>query len=431
MNDFVRDDPQWARVEGVDTVRRRHVIYASGYDPRGAQGYFDLLRRTCERTQQLWPISLKLEPPTRVSDDAAQWHLELRSANWNVNTDYDFIRMESFFSATMARPAWRQVSSGLGWLLGDLFSGALFSIFRASWRFAVHLLCFQLMALAWAAVAIFVGVVVDLSLTKYLGSPWLLSAVIGVAAAYLALVASRPLVARWRLFQIISSWATQRRFGRGRPTWIDQVVDAGAQRLLAAARAGDIDELAVVGHSSGCVVACAIMARALELDPDLGKTGPRLVLLTLGSVMPAVALHPVAHRMRAIVARLATAPNIDWIDCQASKDVMCFADFDPVAGVGVQVGQQRCNPQRWPISFKDMIAPEKYARFRRNYFRMHYQYIFAGDRPAPYDYMLLVGGPMPIAAWPEHNREFMAAFMQDRRTGDAPVRQQIALGVAP
>jgi len=30
---------------GVSPVQRRHVIYVSGYDPRGAQGYFDLFRR--------------------------------------------------------------------------------------------------------------------------------------------------------------------------------------------------------------------------------------------------------------------------------------------------------------------------------------------------------------------------------------------------
>ena len=431
MNDIVRDGLQSARPEGVDTVRRRHVIYASGYDPRGAQGYFDLFRRTCERTQQLWPISLKLEPPSSITDEAARWHLGVRGANWQVDTDYDFLRMEGFFASTMARPALRQVLSALGWFFGDVVSGAQFLIFRASWRFAVHLLCFQLMALAWAAVAALGGVVVGLAVTKYLGAPWPVGVVIGLAGVYLALVALHPLLARWRLFQIISSWVTQRRFGRGQPTWIDHVVEAGAQRLLAAARTGDADELAVAGHSSGCVVACAIMARAMELDPDLGKSGPRLVLLTLGSVMPAVALHPAAHKMRAIVARLATARDLAWVDCQASKDVMCFADFDPVAGIGVQVGEERCNPQRWPISFKDMIAPEKYARFRRNYFRMHYQYIFAGDRPAPYDYVLLVGGPMRIPAWPKHNRELMAAFMQDRMTRDEHVRQQVALGADP
>jgi hypothetical protein len=131
--------------------------------------------------------------------------------------------------------------------------------------------------------------------------------------------------------------------------------------------------------------------------------------------------------MRAIVAKLATAKKLTWIDCQSRKDVMCFANFDPVDGIGVDVGQQRCNPLRWGVSFKDMIAPEAYNRFRWDHFRVHYQYILAGDRPAPYDYVLLVGGPMPIAQWPARNREFMAALLQneaapdERRLGDTIV----------
>src|SRR6202043_1593039 len=96
--------------------------------------------------------------------------------------------------------------------------------------------------------------------------------------------------------------------------------------------------LVVVGHSAGGVIASAVMAHALELDPDLGRRGPPLVLLTLGSIMPAVALHPAAARMRAIITRLATEPSLTWIDCVSRKDVMNFWDFDPVAGIGVDVG---------------------------------------------------------------------------------------------
>jgi hypothetical protein len=97
----------------------------------------------------------------------------------------------------------------------------------------------------------------------------------------------------------------------------------------------------------------------------------------------------------------------------------------------VHVGAERCNPLLWRISFKDMIAPENYNRFRWDHFRVHYQYIMGGERPAPYDYILLVGGPMPIAQWPIHDRAFMAAMMrdEDRRT-ECP-RQAAALGAAP
>jgi hypothetical protein len=418
MNEAARDRLDDAREISGGAIRRRHVIYLSGYDPRGVQGYYELFRRTCDRFTRLWPASLTLQPLHIESDEVAYWDLALRGANWQVATRYEFVRMESFIRADMdGPPTARQALRALGWLGGDLISGAQFRIFRASWRFAVHLWWFQLLALGWVAAAAAVGGGAGAAASHF-GLPTAASIIIGGAAALAALLALRPLAQRWRLVQISACWATLRRFGRGRPTWLDQVVERGARRVIAAARANDADEVAVIGHSTGGVTASAIMARALELEPGLGGSGPRLVLLTLGSVMPAVALHPAARRMRDIVGRLATAQNLAWVDCQSRKDVMCFANFDPVAGIGLDAGPSARNPLLWRISFKDMIAPEQYKRFRWNHFRVHYQYILPGDRPAPYDYILLVGGPASIAEWPERDRALAATLMADAAGGE-------------
>lgn len=431
MNDVTGGNSGPSRHSGPGAVRRRHVIYVSGYDPRGAKGYFELFRRTCERFQQLWLLSLSLQPLQIDSDDFAHWAMTLHGPDWQVATHYDFLRMENFIRADMGQPAARQALRALGWYADDVVSGAQFRIFRAAWRFAVHLLCFQWLALAWAAAASIVGIAVGYTLTEFLGSPTLPGIVVAVAAACLVFLALAPLAQRLRLFQIGSCWSTLRRFGRGRTTWIDGVIDVGARRLVAAARANKADELVVVGHSTGGVIASAITARALELDANLGISGPRLVLLTLGSVMPAVALHPAAQRMRTIVGRLAIAKNLTWIDCQSRKDVMCFANFDPVASVGVDPGIQRCNPLLWRITFRDMIAPEHYNRFRWNHFRVHYQYVLGGDRPAPYDYVLLVGGPMPVSEWPRRDREFAALLLHNEAARGEPPRGDVVASAAP
>jgi pimeloyl-ACP methyl ester carboxylesterase len=429
MNDAVRDRLDEVRSD-AESIRRRHVLYVSGYDPRGAQGYFNLFQRTCKRFQSFWPVSLTVQPIDIDSDALAHWAIDLHAPDWRVATHYDFLRTEAHIRADMEGLAPGQALRALGWYAGDVVSGAQFAIFRASWRFAVHLLCFQLLALAWVTVALVIGIASGYAVVDYLGLPVPLGGIAGFVAAVVALFALRPLAARWRLIQISSCWSTLRRFGRGRATWLDQVIEAGARRVIAVARANGADELVVVGHSTGGVIASAVVARALELDPAIGRCGPRLALLTLGSVMPAVALHPAAQRMRAIVGQLAIARDLAWIDCQSRKDVMCFANFDPVSGTGVDAGPGRCNPVLWRITFKDMIAPEEYNRFRWNHFRVHYQYVMAGDRPAPYDYILLVGGPMPIRQWPDRDRDFMAALLQDAITPGEHV-DAAAIGAAP
>ena len=142
-----------------------------------------------------------------------------------------------------------------------------------------------------------------------------------------------------------------------------------------------------------------MVTRALDLDPDLGRHGPRVTLVTVGSLMPAFALHPAAERMRIAIRRLAREPAVRWVDCQARKDIMNFWDFDPVAGVGVEAGAARTNPMIWPVRLRDMLTDAAYDKVRGSQFRMHYQYVMANDRRAPYDYFMLVCGPVPATEW--------------------------------
>jgi hypothetical protein len=126
--------------------------------------------------------------------------------------------------------------------------------------------------------------------------------------------------------------------------------------------------------------------------------------------MPGAALHPRAGRMREIIGRVATEPSLRWIDCQARKDILNFWDFDPVEGIGVRLGPERCNPIIWEIRFRDMLLPDFYRRLRWNLFRMHYQFIMANDMQSPYDYLMLVVGPAPVEEWPKRRWELVKSF---------------------
>jgi pimeloyl-ACP methyl ester carboxylesterase len=393
----------------VGRVRRRHVLYVEGYDPRGAEAYYQVFQRSCDRFRKTWSVGLALDPFEIDSDDFAHWSLTTRSATWQVATRYDFLRLERHIRADMDGPTARQIVRGLGWLVDDVVSGTMWRIFRASWRFGVHLLWIQALLVTWLMLAAGIGLAATFVVSNF-GQPLWLAIVAGLAVAMATLFALKPLAHRCFVGQIVSCWATLRRFGRGLPTWLDATVEAGARHLVAAAAAKDTDELVLVGHSTGSVIAAAIMARALALDPDLGRRGARLVLLTLGAVMPAVALHPAANRMRDIIKRLAGEPTVAWIECQSRKDVMNFEGFDPVAGVGIQVEKQH-NPLLWSVRFKEMVSPAYYQRLRWNFFGMHFQYINAGDRPTAHDYMLLIAGPVALADWARHHEQLTLEFI--------------------
>jgi hypothetical protein len=205
----------------------------------------------------------------------------------------------------------------------------------------------------------------------------------------------------------------------GEATCFDAPIEACAHRVVAAARAKEADEIVIIGHSGGGALAPAVIVRALEIDPGVGRHGPPVVLLTLGSIAPGAALHPRAAKLRAVFARLAVEPSITWIDSQSRKDVL-------IGGLGIAAGNECCNPVVWKVRFRDMLTPEFYKRIRLNFFRLHYQFIMANDQRAPYDYFMLVCGPVPVATWARDAHGVLAAFDGDGRLACdqvcAPVR---------
>src|SRR5262249_25205410 len=123
---------------------------------------------------------------------------------------------------------------------------------------------------------------------------------------------------------------------------------------------------------------------------------PRIVLLTLGGNYPIVGYQKAAKFFRDHLRRLAIEPSIDWIDCQARKDVMNFFDFDPLTSHGIDVGDDRRNPIIVPIRFRDMIRPENYGLFRWKFFRVHFQFVMANEVRHAYEFFMIVCGPVPL-----------------------------------
>src|SRR5262249_40038357 len=161
------------------------------------------------------------------------------------------------------------------------------------------------------------------------------------------------------------------------------------------------------GHSGGGALAPAVIARALERDPDIGRRGPPLVLLTLGSIAPGAALHPQAGPPRPGPPRPPGRAALGGGDRPSRAGIQEFWDFDPVEGIGAHAGEARCNPWIWMLRFRDMLSPQLFRRLRFDFFRLHYQFIMANDRRARYDYFMLLTGPVPVATWARRDYETM------------------------
>jgi hypothetical protein len=280
--------------------------------------------------------------------------------------------------------------------LGLIFDGTLARFWRAHWRFATFITYPHFVLLnemIWSLVpAVAAGSLsARLGLTNVIGIP---IAVVVFFAALWALL--RYTEQRTYLLYLMSDTIFTSEFAhRRRPDW-DARIDRFAGYLADAVSGSDADEVVIVGHSSGSFLGVEILSRALERDPRLGQHGPRVVLLTIGGNLPIVGFLSTSGDFRRRLGQLAVEPAIDWIDCQSRKDVMNFYPFDPITGHGLDPGPARRNPIIVPVRFRDIIKPENYNRFRWKFFRVHFQFVMANERPQAYDFFMIVCGPVSL-----------------------------------
>lgn len=394
-------------------IRRRRVFYVEAYDSQGAAGYYSIFRRSWQRFSDVWQCRGSLGELKLDSELVAHWELEVAGPNWHVELYYEFLRLEHIISANIAETAIWQAHRVLAWTVDYLITGTIVRVWRASWRFALHLLYFQALFWLWLGLAIGGGWLAARAGANLAGLSNLVELGCGIAAGIACFAILRPLANRWHVVQINSCWLCVSALARGQASCFDAPIEAFAARIVACVCANEADEVVIVAHSAGGVIALAVIMRALELDPDFGRHGPQVVLLTLGSIMPGAALHPAATKMRDIVRRVASESSMTWIDCQTRRDVMNFNEFNPVGGIGVDVGAKLCNPLIWQVHFKEMVSHKYYRYLRRSFFRRHYQFIISGDRRASYDYLMLVAGPVAVAEWARHADDVLAAFAED------------------
>jgi hypothetical protein len=380
-------------------VLNRHIIYVQGYDPRGLAQYYRMFRTELRKFGRLYQLNATISRPQVAPDgETASWTFETKASDWQTRTRYDFLRWEDLIQRDLAAPIWRTVFHAI-WIYWRLvFSGTIARFWKAHWRFATFITYPHFLLLIEALCALGIAFAFAKGL-EALGIP----APFSIAAAAALFVASLGTVLKYTenmtyLLYLLSDTIWTWEFShRQRPEW-DQRIDRFAQYLINVARESGAEEIVVVGHSSGSFLGTEILARALELDPALGRHGPRMVLLTIGGNFPIVGFHAASKDFRDHLCLLAIEPSIDWIDCQSRKDVMNFYPFDPIAGHGIEVGASRRNPTIVPVRFREIIKPEHYNLFRWKFFRVHFQFVMANELPHAYDFFMIVCGPIPLSA---------------------------------
>ncbi|HEY0213926.1 MAG TPA: hypothetical protein VGC40_10130 [Paenirhodobacter sp.] len=373
-----------------DCVRHRQVFYIPGYDPFPPRRYRELYRKQANEQATIsgYDIALTAAGPygwqVRSTQDGAQTLTDFQILPWA-----DIVRgsMGATIVATYAqliRTAWAYIGSGVLWRLMRLRRGPVLTAL-----YPVVMLIVQ------AGIGLGLGLVV----ASVLHGPVILRAVLFMGVLIATLRLFRRLDGRFFAYYLMHDYAFTARWNGAYPPELETRIAEFAD-TIAAAMQGTVDEVLVIGHSSGAHLAISILAD-LSRQGRISTDGPRLALLTLGHVVPMVSFLPDAVRLRADLAALSAQDQIFWLDVSAPGDPCCFALCDPVAVTGVALDQQH-----WPrvisAAFRHSLSPARRKRLRGRFFRLHFQYLCAFDTPQGYDYFRITAGPQTLAGRYRH-----------------------------
>ena len=395
-------------------VSRRRVFYIPGYDPIHPRRYRELYRTESAEQAGISGYEIGITPR---SGDRYGWDVAATMDGHRVQAQVEVLVWSDLVRASMpngigatylqlVRTAWTYTRSGtlrrLMWMRKGPVIAALYPV---------------AMLLAQALVALVFGALAGTVVTR--GLDWLADFALGLFGAtadgaiwsgaltvlwWACLLAAGYGVLRWfkardgKLFAyyLMHDYAHSCQLDGAYP-------DDLAARLrdftdvIARALNDDVDEVLVVGHSSGAHLGVSILADLIR-QKRVPANGPALSFLSLGQVVPMVSFLPKADRLRADLHYLSQREELTWIDVTAPGDGCAFALCDPVAVSGVAPARGK----RWPLvfsaAFTMALSEEKWKALRWRFFRLHFQYLCAFDRPRDYDYFRITAGPLTLGA---------------------------------
>lgn len=372
-------------------VRRRRVFYIPGYDPMLPRRYRELYR--AEGAKQAAISGYRLDIRGRTGGDVYSWRVTADIDGCRTETEISFLLWSDIVQRSMnrsipgtflmlARTVWIYLSTGALRRLTRLRKGPVIAAL-----YPVFMLSGQLL------LALLLGAGLAAALSLWL--PLWAGAVAGLVLVAVVMRGFRALDNRLFAYYLLHDYAfSAQHHGADPPEMASRMREFG-DRIFEALKS-DVDEVLVVGHSSGAHLGVSVLADMIRAHP-LPKGGPRLAFLSLGQVVPMLSFLPRADKLRADLNFLSRQDALTWVDVTAPGDGCTFALCDPVAVSGAAPATGK----RWPLvisaAFTQSLRPETLAALKHRYFRLHFQYLCAFDAPRDYDYFQITAGPLSLA----------------------------------
>jgi hypothetical protein len=301
--------------------------------------------------------------------------VEASGQGWRTTTDVVIYGFDDLMQVYASRSLPVRLCAGMVALGDFIASGTFFRYLKTSPRYAfffLYPLVVMTSAIGLALALVFVPAAHNLW--------WSLPAAAAVFAGIIVFAARGGY-----LLLVMDDWAVARDIARERrPEFGDKfaVVIENVRSRIANA---DYDEIILAAHSFGAIPAVLSLAAILRGGMEASRFG----LLTVGSSLLKIALHPSAGQLREAVETIASR-NSPWLEVQSLTDIINFYGSNPVSALGIAEGHGQ---KTVSIRFRHQLTPETYRAMKLNFFRVHRQFVLAVEKRHAYSFHAVLCGP--------------------------------------
>lgn len=380
-----------SNLESDKKIRTRRVHYISGFDPRGAAYYHRLFREEACKQGSLNKAQIHVGSRSRLNANVTRWEVSSKWDGEPVHTDYQFMHWDDLVRRHWEKKALPLLVQGMSLYLRYIGCGALSRVRQVAPSAAlsgIFPLLFYIVCMACA----FCTAVLAFGLAIWLGvALWgAFCSMIFVFGLVLFFVWS--LAERMGVLWLLRTYLFVFRWGNSQASVLEQRAEEFAAHILKEQKRAPVDEVLLVGHSVGTMVAvqvAALMASAGNL-----KSGTlEFSLITLGQCIPFLSFIPQASEFRKSLESVSWSSHLSWTDVTIPPDALCFYRVDPLSSLEAGCGGSN-RPRLAVARIFRMFSGATYSKMRWNKLRIHFQYLMASESPADYDFFLFTCGPL-------------------------------------
>jgi hypothetical protein len=368
-------------------VRKRSVFYVMGFDPRGIPFYHGQLRREARISRRRGFSSLEVGPLKPEWEHGQMCQCRNLAEGRELELDYHFLSISDFVAAYFKLPLLTRLGQAIRLLVHNFASGFLCREMVRRPKFTL----FILYPYGVLALGPLLGLVAGL-MVAHLHGTWS-----GLAAGLIVTVLGAAYVLknehRFYAMYLLGDFLFSTRALTAPPQELTLRMQAFKTRIMHALQdARPDEEIVIVGHSSGALLAIELAADVVRSLPN--DTQSKISLLTLGN-QASLADMSGTHAFRQDVASVLESRHVYWCDVFAPQDVISSGRFDfaeQLKKIPIKSNTYDLRSAR----LKETLHAPGYARLKYSFLKLHMQYLRASETGNGFNYYALLESPLRL-----------------------------------